>query len=121
MKTFGLVVPAGKGSTFEKNVGGLLVNQEGLAAIVLPMLEAWCSLRIHAAELGGVFIGQCLRGDASCVRGFFYFYAVLIRAGEEEGVAAAAALEAGVDVAECGGIEVTDMGSVIDIEDGSCD
>jgi hypothetical protein len=30
----------------------LLVDQEGLAAIVLPMLEAWRSLRIRAAELG---------------------------------------------------------------------
>ena len=52
MKTFGLIVPAGKGSTFEKNVRGLLVGQDGLAAIVLPMLEAWRSLRIRAAELG---------------------------------------------------------------------
>jgi transposase len=51
MKTFGFVVPAGKGSTFEKNVRSLLVDQEGLAAIVLPMLEAWRSLRIRAAEL----------------------------------------------------------------------
>ena len=51
MKTFGLVIPAGKGSTFEKNVRSLLVDQEGLAPIVLPMLEAWRSMRIHAAEL----------------------------------------------------------------------
>src|SRR5215218_1419993 len=52
MKTFGLVVPAGKGSTFEKNVRSLLVDQDELAAIVLPMLEAWRSLRIRATELG---------------------------------------------------------------------
>jgi transposase len=52
MKTFGLIVPAGKGSTFEKNVRSLLVGQDGLAAIVLPMLEAWRGLRIRAAELG---------------------------------------------------------------------
>ncbi|PZV36612.1 hypothetical protein B5V02_20945, partial [Mesorhizobium kowhaii] len=32
MKTFGLLVPAGKGSTFEKNVRSLLVDQDGLAA-----------------------------------------------------------------------------------------
>jgi transposase len=31
MKTFGLVVPAGKGSTFEKNVRSRLVDQPGLA------------------------------------------------------------------------------------------
>jgi len=52
MKTFGLVVPAGRGSVFEKNVRALLVDQNGLAPIVLPMLEAWRSLRIRAAELG---------------------------------------------------------------------
>jgi transposase len=33
MKTFGLVVPAGKGSTFEKNVRSLLADQDGLASI----------------------------------------------------------------------------------------
>ena len=52
MKTFGLLVPAGKGSTFEKNVRGLLADQNGLASIVLPMLEAWRGIRIRAAELG---------------------------------------------------------------------
>ena len=52
MKTFGLVVPAGKGSTFEKNVRSLLADQDGLASIVLPMLEAWRGIRIRAAELG---------------------------------------------------------------------
>ncbi|OBP89837.1 hypothetical protein BAE40_12915 [Mesorhizobium loti] len=30
MKTFGLLVPAGKGSTFERNVRNLLVDQDGL-------------------------------------------------------------------------------------------
>lgn len=44
MKTFGLLVPAGKGSTFEKNVRSLLVDQDRLAPIVLPMLEAWRSM-----------------------------------------------------------------------------
>lgn len=52
MKTFGLLVPAGKGSTFEKNVRSLLTDQDGLASIVLPMLEAWRGIRIRAAELG---------------------------------------------------------------------
>jgi transposase len=52
MKTFGLLVPAGKGSTFETNVRSLLVHQDGLAPIVLPMLEAWRSMRIKAVELG---------------------------------------------------------------------
>src|SRR3978361_872811 len=52
MKTFGLLVPAGKGSTFEKNVRSLLADQDRLASIVLPMLEAWRGIRIRAAELG---------------------------------------------------------------------
>ncbi|WP_416361684.1 hypothetical protein [Mesorhizobium sp. AR02] len=52
MKTFGLLVPAGKGTTFEKNVRSLLPDQNELAPIVLPMLEAWRSIRIRAAELG---------------------------------------------------------------------
>src|SRR6478736_8141140 len=52
MKTFGLVVPAGKGSTFEKNVRRLLVDQEGLASVVLPILEAWRSVRSRASALG---------------------------------------------------------------------
>src|SRR3954453_17128364 len=41
MKTFGLVVPAGKGSRFEAHVRALLADQEGLAPILLPLLEAW--------------------------------------------------------------------------------
>jgi transposase len=41
MKTFGLVVPAGQGSTFEKNVRNLLAGQDELARIILPLLNAW--------------------------------------------------------------------------------
>src|SRR6201987_2462736 len=52
MKTFGLLVPAGKGSTFEKHVRSLLANQDALASIVLPMLEAWRGIRVRASELG---------------------------------------------------------------------
>src|SRR4030095_33440 len=37
MKTFGLVVPAGKGSRFEANVRALLADQEELAPILLPL------------------------------------------------------------------------------------
>jgi transposase len=64
MKTFGLVVPAGKGSTFEKNVRSLLVDQDELAAIVLPMLEAWRSLRIRAAELGHQLVAGARQNQA---------------------------------------------------------
>jgi transposase len=64
MKTFGLLVPAGKGSTFEKNVRGLLVDQDGLSAIVLPMLEAWRGLRIRAAELGRQLVAGARQNQA---------------------------------------------------------
>lgn len=52
MKTFGLLVPAGKGSKFERNVRNLLADREELAAIVLPLLEAWRGIRVQVAELG---------------------------------------------------------------------
>ena len=58
MKTFGLLVPAGKGSIFEKNVRSLLADQAGLASIVLPMLEAWRGIRIRAAELGRQLVAR---------------------------------------------------------------
>lgn len=64
MKTFGLLVPAGKGSTFEKNVRSLLLGQDELSAIVLPMLEAWRSLRIRAAELGRQFVAGARQTQA---------------------------------------------------------
>src|SRR3981189_1283383 len=41
MKTFGLVVPKGKGRIFEANVRRLLDEEHALAAVVLPLLEAW--------------------------------------------------------------------------------
>lgn len=49
MKTFGLAVPAGKGSVFEKNVRNLLSSHHDLAHIVLPLLDAWKGLRAGAA------------------------------------------------------------------------
>jgi transposase len=51
MKTFGLVVPAGKGSRFEAHVRALLADQEGLAPILLPLLDAGRAVRLRAAEL----------------------------------------------------------------------
>jgi transposase len=51
MKTFGLVVPAGKGRTFEAYVRDLLADCAALARIVLPLLEAWRNLRRQAREL----------------------------------------------------------------------
>ena len=63
MKTFGLLVPAGKGSTFE-NVRNLLADQDGLASIVLPMLEAWRGIRIRAAELGRQLVRDARESQA---------------------------------------------------------
>lgn len=40
MKTFGLVVPKGAGTVFERNVRDLLQGEEKLARIVVPMLRA---------------------------------------------------------------------------------
>jgi transposase len=64
MKTFGLVVPAGKGSRFEEHVRELLVDQVGLAAIVLPVLEAWRSIRLRASELGRQLIARARHSEA---------------------------------------------------------
>ena len=51
MKTFGLVVPSGAGRVFEANVRRLLADDEDLARIILPLLEAWRSIRVRAADL----------------------------------------------------------------------
>jgi len=64
MKTFGLVVPAGKGSKFDEHVRALLDDQKDLAAIVLPVLEAWRSMRLRAAELGRQLIAHARKSEA---------------------------------------------------------
>jgi transposase len=51
MKTFGLIVPAGKGNMFERHVQRLLADQEELAPVILPLLKAWGNLRMRAADL----------------------------------------------------------------------
>lgn len=51
MKTFGLVVPKGAGRVFEDHVRRLLAGDAALARIMLPLLEAWRSLRSRAVEL----------------------------------------------------------------------
>ena len=64
MKTVGLVVPAGKGSKFDEHVRALLDDQKDLAAIVLPVLEAWRSMRLRAAELGRQLIANARKSEA---------------------------------------------------------
>ncbi len=52
MKTSGLPGPAGKGRKFERNVRHLLSDRPDLAAIVLPLLDAWRGGRTQVAALG---------------------------------------------------------------------
>lgn len=65
MKTFGLVVPSSKGGQFEANVRRLLADHDGLEAIILPVLEAWRSVRIRAADLGRQLLAGARR-SRSC-------------------------------------------------------
>lgn len=64
MKTFGLVVPAGKGSIFEKNVRDLLSSHHDLAHIVLPLLDAWKGLRARAGDLGRKLVAGARQSQA---------------------------------------------------------
>ena len=65
MKTFGLVVPPSKGGKFEANVHRLLADHDGLESIILPVLEAWRSVRVRAAELGRQLLAGA-RHSRSC-------------------------------------------------------
>lgn len=51
MKTFGLIVSNGRGWVSDGNVRGLLDGNEGLAKIILPLLEAWRDIRKREADL----------------------------------------------------------------------
>ena len=64
MKTFGLIVPAGKGRTFEKNVRNLLTDQGGLVRILLPLLDAWYSIRTRAAKLTKMLLASARQSHA---------------------------------------------------------
>lgn len=65
MKTFGLVVPKGAGSVFERNVRDLLQEEEMLARIVVPMLQAWSNIRHQIAELSKQLAAMA-REDQHC-------------------------------------------------------
>ena len=64
MKTFGLIVPAGKGSKFEEHVHSLLADHADLASILLPLLDVWRSMRLRAAELGRQLVADARRSEA---------------------------------------------------------
>ena len=61
MKTFGLIVPRSMGGKFEAHVRSLLADDAGLARIILPLVEAWRSLRVRAAELGRQLLAAARR------------------------------------------------------------
>jgi transposase len=65
MKTFGVVVPAGKGGSFDAHVRRLLeADETGLAAIVWPLLQAWRSTRAQAAELNRQLVAEARKSQA---------------------------------------------------------
>ena len=64
MKTFGLIVPAGKGRKFEENVRALLAEHTDLASILLPLLEVWRSMRLRAVELGRRLVAVARSSEA---------------------------------------------------------
>ena len=64
MKTFGLVIPAGKGGAFESNALTLLEDHDELARIILPILEAWRAARRQATELGRQLVATARQSQA---------------------------------------------------------
>ena len=65
MKTFGLMVPKGAGRVFEAHVRRLLADEAALARIMLPLLEAWRSLRTRAAELDKQLLASSRGNEAA--------------------------------------------------------
>lgn len=65
MKTFGRVVPKGRGRVFEGHVRRLLADNAGLEQIILPMLEAWLGLRARAAALSKQLVASA-RASEQC-------------------------------------------------------
>jgi transposase len=65
MKTFGLIVPGGKGATFSTNVRMLREGDEALSQVILPILSAWQSLRSQAADLSRQLIAAARQSQSS--------------------------------------------------------
>lgn len=64
MKTFGLIIPCSMGGKFEVNIRSLLADNAGLSRmIILPLLEAWRSLRPQAARLGKQLLAEARRNQ----------------------------------------------------------
>src|SRR5260221_9623929 len=67
MKTFGLVVPKGGGKVYEANIRRLLDGEDALAAVVMPVLDAWCAVRSRTAELDRL-LRHRVRDNTDCRR-----------------------------------------------------
>jgi error-prone DNA polymerase len=65
MKTFGLIVPAGKGAVLHRNVRELLDGRDSLAQIILPLLEAWRDVRKHAGDLDRQLLAAARQSEAT--------------------------------------------------------
>lgn len=64
VKTFGLVVSKGSGLGFETNVRNPSGSNAGLEQIILPLLEAWRSVRGRAAQLDRKLVAMARQSDA---------------------------------------------------------
>lgn len=64
MKTFGLIVPKGTGRVFDGNVRQLLDGNDGLAMIILPLLEGWRGIRMRAADLDRQLVAAARESQA---------------------------------------------------------
>jgi hypothetical protein len=69
-------------------------------------------------ELGGDLVGELLRRDAGGSGGALDLLAVLVSAGEEEGVVAEQAVAAADDVGGDGGVSVADVRARVDVVNG---
>ena len=65
MKTFGLIIPKGKGRVFDGDVRKLLDGNNELAKIILPLLEARHDIRKRAADLGRQLLIVARRSEAT--------------------------------------------------------
>ncbi|ARQ13332.1 IS110 family insertion sequence transposase protein (plasmid) [Rhizobium etli] len=61
MKTFGLIVPKGR----DGNVRELLDENDGLASIIVPLLEAWRDIRKRAADLDHQLLAAARESQAT--------------------------------------------------------
>ena len=68
IKSFGLVIPTGQGSTLAKNVRNLLAGQDELARITLLLLNDWRGVRERTAELGRQLMANARKSEACQLR-----------------------------------------------------